>query len=137
METASQQPTTGSPCTCKQGQQRNNCTACEGTGNILNLKPLPRKPYRVHLDEDAAGTLNPTGWTTEEATSPEGAIEQALARREGHRPAAAFVDIGKPHSNGNPCMVQRYSLQYEAPTDPPRPAWKAEYFEEGRRDWRS
>lgn len=31
------QPRTGARCTCKRGQQRDNCPTCEGTGWVIDF----------------------------------------------------------------------------------------------------
>ena len=31
------QPRTGQPCDCKRGQERDNCPACEGTGQRIDF----------------------------------------------------------------------------------------------------
>lgn len=33
----SYQPTTGAKCSCKRGQQRDNCPNCEGTGMVIDF----------------------------------------------------------------------------------------------------
>lgn len=34
------QPKTGQKCSCKRGQQRDNCPACEGTGWIIDFQAI-------------------------------------------------------------------------------------------------
>lgn len=34
------QPKTGSPCTCKRGQERDNCPSCEGTGWRIDFRMI-------------------------------------------------------------------------------------------------
>lgn len=34
------QPKTGQKCSCKPGQQRDNCPACEGTGWKIDFKAI-------------------------------------------------------------------------------------------------
>jgi hypothetical protein len=34
------QPKTGQPCTCKKGVQRDNCPACEGTGQRIDFAAI-------------------------------------------------------------------------------------------------
>lgn len=46
------QPKTGVPCTCKRGQQRDNCAACEGTGWQIDFAAI-RARYPVHTALDA------------------------------------------------------------------------------------
>ena len=47
----SYQPLTGHPCTCKRGQQRDNCPQCEGTGMQIDFaqfhKDKPKQPLTV------------------------------------------------------------------------------------------
>jgi RNA polymerase subunit RPABC4/transcription elongation factor Spt4 len=37
------QPKTGHPCTCKRGVQRDNCPACEGTGQRIDFAAIHRE----------------------------------------------------------------------------------------------
>ena len=34
------QPKTGVPCSCRRGQQRDNCPACEGTGWQIDFRAI-------------------------------------------------------------------------------------------------
>ena len=34
------QPKTGVPCTCRRGTQRDNCPACEGTGQRIDFAAI-------------------------------------------------------------------------------------------------
>lgn len=34
------QPKTGAKCSCKRGQQRDNCPQCEGTGMVINFAAI-------------------------------------------------------------------------------------------------
>ena len=58
-------PTLG-PCHCKRGQQRDNCPACEGTGQRINF-PLLRlqTATRANLAKPGAKWTPGTGWTDE------------------------------------------------------------------------
>jgi hypothetical protein len=38
------QPKTGAKCGCKRGQQRDNCSTCEGTGYVIDFKKI-RESY--------------------------------------------------------------------------------------------
>jgi hypothetical protein len=49
----SYQPKTGQRCTCKRGQQRDNCPECEGTGWVIDFRKIrerntlsPKLTYR-------------------------------------------------------------------------------------------
>jgi hypothetical protein len=48
------QPKTGAKCSCKRGQQRDNCPACEGTGMAINFAKIraarPLVPIFVNRD---------------------------------------------------------------------------------------
>lgn len=55
------QPKTGATCSCKPGQQRDNCPACEGTGFVIDFaairakrtetrKTLKQLAAKVHID---------------------------------------------------------------------------------------
>ena len=37
------QPTTGQPCGCKRGVQRDNCPACEGTGQQIDFARIRKE----------------------------------------------------------------------------------------------
>ena len=42
------QPKTGQPCGCRKGQERDNCPACEGTGQRIDFKAIRERnrcPY--------------------------------------------------------------------------------------------
>lgn len=39
----SYQPKTGARCTCKRGIQRDNCSACEGTGWAIDFEAIRRR----------------------------------------------------------------------------------------------
>jgi len=44
------QPKTGKPCNCRKGVQRDNCPACEGTGQRIDFKAIRARyvdPARV------------------------------------------------------------------------------------------
>lgn len=41
------QPKTGAACSCKRGQQRDNCPACEGTGNVIDFRAIRSRPRLV------------------------------------------------------------------------------------------
>jgi len=49
-----QQTKIGAPCSCKRGQQRDNCPACEGTGRMIDFKAL-RAVVPVRLNRDPRG----------------------------------------------------------------------------------
>lgn len=34
------QPKTGVPCSCRRGQQRDNCPTCEGTGMVIDFAAI-------------------------------------------------------------------------------------------------
>jgi len=38
------QPKTGAKCSCKPGEQRDNCGTCEGTGMVIDFKKIREKP---------------------------------------------------------------------------------------------
>jgi hypothetical protein len=38
------QPKTGTPCTCKRGVMRDNCSACEGTGWVVDFRAIRALP---------------------------------------------------------------------------------------------
>jgi hypothetical protein len=40
------QPTTGQPCNCRPGRQRDNCSSCEGTGMQIDFKLLRSIPLQ-------------------------------------------------------------------------------------------
>lgn len=47
------QPKTGRPCSCRPGQQRDNCPTCEGTGQTIDFaairaRPLAKSRVRLH-----------------------------------------------------------------------------------------
>lgn len=48
------QPKTGAKCSCKRGQQRDNCPACEGTGFCIDFRAIrsrnPLVPIFINLD---------------------------------------------------------------------------------------
>jgi len=51
------QPKTGQKCTCKRGEQRDNCPQCEGTGWVIDFRAIrERKPAITHhtalVDQD-------------------------------------------------------------------------------------
>lgn len=50
------QPTTGQPCSCKRGVQRDNCVRCEGTGMVID--------YRAIHDQKATAGGTTEGGTT-------------------------------------------------------------------------
>ena len=55
------QPKTGQPCSCRPGQQRDNCPACEGTGMRIDFKAIrdrfaPNSEKKAHL-VSAAGHI--------------------------------------------------------------------------------
>jgi len=45
------QPKTGRPCTCRRGVQRDNCTACEGTGQQIDFRAI-REAVQASLAAD-------------------------------------------------------------------------------------
>jgi RecJ-like exonuclease len=46
----SYQPKTGEPCACKPGVQRDNCPACEGTGQRIDFAAIrARAEFRASL----------------------------------------------------------------------------------------
>lgn len=49
------QPTTGQPCFCKPGQQRDNCPTCEGTGQRIDFAAIRAKvsPAFSEYDQQA------------------------------------------------------------------------------------
>jgi len=58
-------PTLG-PCSCKRGQQRDNCPACEGTGQRINFAALRlQTATRAALAKPGAKWTPETGWTNE------------------------------------------------------------------------
>lgn len=40
------QPKTGRACSCKRGQQRDNCPQCEGTGQCIDFKAIRERSGR-------------------------------------------------------------------------------------------
>jgi len=41
------QPKTGASCFCKKGGQRDNCPACEGTGQQIDFKAIREKTQGI------------------------------------------------------------------------------------------
>ena len=39
-KTTPYQPKTGQPCGCRRGQERDNCPACEGTGQRIDFAAI-------------------------------------------------------------------------------------------------
>lgn len=55
----------GAPCSCKRGQQRDNCPTCEGTGRVIDFKALRAVvPIRVNRDPRGCGLKIPEWWMT-------------------------------------------------------------------------
>lgn len=50
-------PKTGSKCSCKRGQERDNCAACEGSGMVIDFKAIRSMPriVPVILNRDPRG----------------------------------------------------------------------------------
>lgn len=44
MKTTQYQPKTGMSCTCRPGQERDNCPLCEGTGQRINFAAIRARP---------------------------------------------------------------------------------------------
>ena len=61
------QPKTGAPCGCRKGQERDNCPACEGTGQCIDFAAVrargraPRPPVPVTC-EIVTGTYYQQGY---------------------------------------------------------------------------
>lgn len=47
MKTTQYQPKTGQPCHCRQGRERDNCQACEGTGQRIDFAAIRAKPLQA------------------------------------------------------------------------------------------
>ena len=48
------QPKTGQPCSCKRGVERDNCPACEGTGQRIDFAAIrARNAQPKHRDTEA------------------------------------------------------------------------------------
>lgn len=47
------QPKTGNPCHCRRGVERDNCPACEGTGQQIDFRPI--RAAGVYYQLKAAG----------------------------------------------------------------------------------
>lgn len=43
-------PLTGQPCTCKKGQERDNCAKCEGTGAQIDFEKVRQAYALVQID---------------------------------------------------------------------------------------
>ena len=50
----SYQPKTGAACACKPGAQRDNCPACEGTGQVINFAAIHARKTSKHGTPDWA-----------------------------------------------------------------------------------
>lgn len=65
------QPKTGAACGCRRGVQRDNCSACEGTGRAIDFRQIRNRPalVPVFLNRDPRGySLKiESEWTKEHA----------------------------------------------------------------------
>ena len=43
------QPKTGQKCSCKSGSQRDNCSNCEGTGQVIDFRAIRAKTGKLQL----------------------------------------------------------------------------------------
>lgn len=56
-------PLTGAPCSCRRGQQRDNCPACEGTGMRIDFAAIrARRPQGEAMPRTAADRLPGEGF---------------------------------------------------------------------------
>ncbi len=51
------QPKTGAACGCKRGVQRDNCSACEGTGHVIDFQAIRTRPQAppIFFNRDPRG----------------------------------------------------------------------------------
>lgn len=78
-----QQPTTGAPCCCRPGNQRDNCRHCEGTGlrvdfAALRAQTIKPKTFRIDTGDSNDGTAGFVAYV--DAATPEAALEKLRAR---------------------------------------------------------
>lgn len=82
MKTTQYQPKTGKACSCRSGQERDNCRQCEGTGHVIDFaairarngrnvtKPLPTPHstrYQYRPETIAAANKIPAGCVNEQS----------------------------------------------------------------------
>jgi len=88
------QPKTGQPCYCRPGQERDNCPACEGTGQRIDFAAIRARPLQspdkfiTYLEETLIPDLKEMG-RTKTAEDFEAAI--GYIKSPGARGAGKFV----------------------------------------------
>ena len=65
----SYQPKTGQPCSCRRGVQRDNCPACEGTGQRIDFAAIRARSVPVYSAEACTGFA---GWARWPSVNREG-----------------------------------------------------------------
>ena len=55
------QPKTGQPCNCKRGQARDNCPACEGTGQRIDFAAIRARTKELTDPTEINKMVDPTG----------------------------------------------------------------------------
>lgn len=46
-ESTAYQPKTGASCSCRRGQERDNCARCEGTGNVIDFAAIRARSLKA------------------------------------------------------------------------------------------
>ena len=75
------QPKTGQSCTCRKGQQRDNCPTCEGTG------------WRIDFARIRAKTSRPPQPATIKPADPRGLLRWHVSGAIERGEAAAIVEV--------------------------------------------
>ena len=125
-KTTQYQPKTGQPCNCRPGQQRDNCAACEGTGQRIDFAAIRAKAPAEAVPRTAHDCLPGESYTAPAVSEYDAQAEKFLADH-GLKFRATLADSKpapwedshayRPHfritiSKGKPCAAARLTFDF-------------------------